>query len=161
MSDHNLKVSLLFMLKPKALQRHRTVTKGKRTWQYDPSKQDKAMIIAYVKSKYADCINMFDENDVLSFQLTAGIKRPKSHYVSNCVARGLKKSAPSITNCKNYPDLSNVVKLYEDAFNKLIFPDDKNIAKISANKLWVESLEYVLVHIEKIKPPIERNDENE
>ena len=48
--------------------------------------------------------------------------------------------------CLKRPDLDNIEKIYLDAFNKVLYDDDKQVYKISAVKVW-DNEEYVIVSI--------------
>lgn len=48
--------------------------------------------------------------------------------------------------CLKRPDLDNIEKIYLDAFNKVLYDDDKQVYRISATKVW-DNEEYVLCEV--------------
>lgn len=48
--------------------------------------------------------------------------------------------------CLKRPDIDNIEKIYLDAFNKVLYDDDKQVYKMSAAKVW-DNEEFVIVSI--------------
>lgn len=48
--------------------------------------------------------------------------------------------------CLKRPDLDNIEKIYLDAFNKVLYDDDKQVYKMSATKVWDDE-EFVICKI--------------
>lgn len=48
--------------------------------------------------------------------------------------------------CLKRPDIDNIEKIYLDAFNKVLYDDDKQVYRIDAVKVW-DNEEYVIVSI--------------
>lgn len=48
--------------------------------------------------------------------------------------------------CLKRPDLDNIEKIYLDAFNKVLYDDDKQVYRMSATKVW-DNEEYVICKI--------------
>jgi len=78
--------------------------------------------------------------------------RPKSHCGTGRNAGKLKESAPMIHCVK--PDVSNLVKFYEDCANGIIWLDDSQIWRIQGAKIYCkpEEIPQTVIQIEGGKP---------
>ena len=113
--------------KPIALKRHRSTRTGRM---YDPSAKDKKQIwlqIARFKPKRPL------EGKIMLFA-TFYMPRPKSHYRTGKYANVLKDKMPEYHT--NTPDLSNLIKLYEDILQPSFYLDDSQICRIQAEKVY-------------------------
>lgn len=114
---------------PVSLKRHRTFSKGGKTWQVDPSKESKADLVAAVQ-QYAPERPL---EGPISVSLRYYMKRPQSHFRTGKFAGKLKPSAPLLHT--KAPDLDNLIKIL-DAFNGVFWIDDRQIYKIKASKYY-------------------------
>ena len=115
--------------KPKALKRHRPSARG---GYYDPSSKDKKDVllqIAKFKPKQP-----FVGNIYLTLRLS--MPRPKSHYRTGKYKHLLKDSSPELHSVK--PDLSNMVKLYEDILQPDFYVDDSQICVLNCYKDYIQ-----------------------
>ena len=113
--------------KPIALKRHRSTRSGRM---YDPSAKDKKQIwlqIARFKPKRPL------EGQIMLFA-TFYMPRPKSHFRTGKYANILKDGVPEYHT--NTPDLSNLIKLYEDILQPSFYLDDSQICRIQAEKVY-------------------------
>ena len=114
---------------PKALKRHRAVRRRGHVGSYDPSRADKADLVA-------KCIMLRPARPIeepVRLQLVLQFPRPKSHYGK----AGLKAHAPRFHTSK--PDSSNVLKLIEDALNGIFWRDDALICQHQVTKVYSET----------------------
>lgn len=51
--------------------------------------------------------------------------------------------------CLKRPDIDNIEKIYLDAFNKVLYYDDKQVYEMSAVKLW-DNDEYVICEVKEL-----------
>lgn len=125
---------------PKA--RHRSCSRNGLAFQYDPQSKEKNSIkktfIHKIKeftngpcSEIALNASNLATNDVFHVDLTFHMPIPKSTPVSqkNLMLWGLVEH-------NRKPDVSNLIKFYEDAANEVLFPDDSMIVKITSQKKW-------------------------
>ena len=113
--------------KPIALKRHRSTRSGRM---YDPSAKDKKQIwlqIARFKPKRPL------EGQIMLFA-TFYMPRPKKHFRTGKYANVLKDGVPEYHT--NTPDLSNLIKLYEDILQPSFYLDDSQICRIQAEKIY-------------------------
>jgi Holliday junction resolvase RusA-like endonuclease len=78
----------------------------------------------------------FDDDTPLHLVVTFGFERPSSHFGTGRNAGKLKPSARPFPTGR--PDLSNLVKLVEDALNENAFKDDSRIVATFAAKKYAE-----------------------
>ncbi len=78
----------------------------------------------------------FPDDVPLKLKATFVFERPSSHFGTGRNAGGLKDSARSFPTGR--PDLSNLVKLVEDALNENAFKDDSRIVECEATKVYGE-----------------------
>ena len=107
---------------PKALQRHRH--HGKQT--FDPQKKDKQHLQWWFKSEYLD---MPPFGEIASVEFDFYMPIPKSYSKKKYEAM---KNKPHVIK----PDLSNLIKFYEDALNGILWKDDAILHKIAARKVY-------------------------
>lgn len=69
---------------------------------------------------------------VMTFQLP----RPKSHYGTGKNKDLVKKSAPQFHSQKS--DIDNIIKSTLDAMNGVLYKDDAQVSKITAQKVWAD-----------------------
>ena len=62
-------------------------------------------------------------------------KRKKTHYRSGRFSHLLNKTAPAYPP---KPDLDNLVKLYLDSFNGVVWQDDRQVVKLTAEKRYLQ-----------------------
>lgn len=126
MNEYNFEI----LGNPKALKRHRTYqTKAGKYIQYDPSKSDKADLIVAILNKAPP----EPLRGPISLDIKFYMKRPKSHYRTGKYSGVLKKSSPTL-HCKK-PDIDNLIKMI-DAFNSIVWHDDSQVFKITAEKIY-------------------------
>jgi len=78
----------------------------------------------------------FPDDIALRLDATFVLERPSSHYGTGRNAGVLKGSARPFPTGR--PDLSNLVKLVEDALNENAFKDDSRIVECKATKVYGE-----------------------
>jgi Holliday junction resolvase RusA-like endonuclease len=78
----------------------------------------------------------FEDDIPLLLEVDFLFERPASHYGSGRNSHKLKPSAK--TEPTSRPDLSNLIKLIEDALNGNAFKDDSRIVRIVAAKRFVD-----------------------
>lgn len=125
-------IEIIVETEPLSLQRHRHTKYGHV---YNPSLKDMKIFhdkaIPFAKEKpYEGSLLM-----IADFTLT----RPKKHYRSGKYSHLLKDNSPDWHSIK--PDLSNLIKFYEDALglSTTFFLDDKQICESYATKSYGES----------------------
>jgi Holliday junction resolvase RusA-like endonuclease len=75
------------------------------------------------------------------------LPRPKSHYLKLANGRmALKGSAPKYPTGR--PDLSNLIKFVEDAWNGIVWHDDAQIVAINATMDWTTGDGQTVVTVE-------------
>jgi len=115
---------------PKPQPRHRHFTRGKFSGTYDPAK-DK-------KNSFLSCMLQHAPEKPIETAIIMDIKfyflRPKGDFGTGRNSGKLKKSAP-VTYIKG-PDIDNLQKFVFDAMNKVFFRDDRQIWKVTAEKLY-------------------------
>jgi len=107
---------------PIACQRAR---KGKYGF-YNPQKKQKEEVIAEVFNQITKGFCYFDK---VSVKFRFFMKMPKSW------SKKKKSEMIGLPHIKK-PDLSNLIKFYEDALNKIMWKDDSNIWEISSKKIY-------------------------
>tara|TARA_B110000444_G_C18779591_1_gene566741 strand:+ start:702 stop:1337 length:636 start_codon:yes stop_codon:yes gene_type:complete len=114
---------------PISLKRHRHTKSGHV---YNPSMND--MKDFYLMAKPFVPKKPLEGSLKMTFYFV--FKRPKKHYRSGKYSDQLKPKSPLIHQVK--PDLSNVVKFYEDALGltKFFYHDDKQISYIKGYKFY-------------------------
>ena len=114
---------------PKPLKRHRSTRTGRM---YDPSAKDKKQIslqIAQFKPKQPFAMG-------ISLLIRFIMPRPKNHYRTGKYRHLLKDDMCFYHTFK--PDLSNLIKLYEDILQPDFYVDDSQICKIQSEKVYGE-----------------------
>lgn len=109
---------------PIPLQRHRH--SGKRC--FDPQKKEKQALQIYLKSKMN---GLFPAHSSIKLSVQYHMPIPKSYSKKKkieCLSKPHEKK----------PDLSNLIKFTEDAFNQIAWEDDSIISEIEASKFYSE-----------------------
>jgi Holliday junction resolvase RusA-like endonuclease len=122
---------------PRPLIRHRTKARGVV---YNPSsvlqksfRHQVLQIIASVDRNLT--APLFQEKDCLVMTVVLRMQRPKSHFVGS--QRGsdrLKASAPRLI-ADSRTDVDNMAKFVMDSMNKVLYPDDRQIASLRVTKV--------------------------
>lgn len=128
---------------PKALKRHRTVRKGDFITNYDPSEGDKADFLAISMEHKPEI--PFDEP--LSVYYTFAFSRPKAHYRTGAYSHLLKPSAPKWHI--STPDMDNLMKFINDAYNGHFWKDDSRICHAVENKIY-DDRPYIKIQITRL-----------
>lgn len=110
---------------PVALKRHRTTKTGHT---YDPSAKDKQNFIAQCIQHKPDKLM----EGPLRLTVVCHIQRPQSHYRTGASSHMLKHG--SSYYCEKRPDLSNLIKLIEDAMEGIFFKNDSQIAEYGESR---------------------------
>lgn len=110
---------------PIALKRHRH--SGKKC--YDPQKKEKEEAQWQLKSALK---GLFPAHNAVKLVVEYHMPIPKSYSKK----RALKTIGTSHTK---KPDLSNLIKFTEDAFNGIVWEDDSLITQIEAKKFYSEN----------------------
>lgn len=123
-------MKLTILGNPTALKRHRTFRRGKFTGSYDPSKTDKADLLAIVRDNAPDkpftC--------PLRVDITFYFARPKSHYRTGRYEGQLKPHIP-LWHTKR-PDRDNLDKFVLDALDGVFWLDDSIVCDGRLRKLY-------------------------
>ena len=115
---------------PKALKRHRFTKTGRV---YDPNTKDKNIF----KAKMLEFRPKTPIEGTISLSLIFTMPRPKSHYKTGKNKNVLKDNAPFYHTIK--PDVDNLIKMVADCMNGVFFEDDKQIAYVTALKIYGNS----------------------
>ena len=122
---------------PKALKRHRHTRTGHT---YDPSKQDKQDLLKIVLSQAGTPYpgsSVETSKPPVSISVIFYMPRPKSHYRTGKFSGLLRDDAPDLHT--NKPDLTNLLKLVEDALEAHFYRNDSQIFNITAWKFYDEN----------------------
>ena len=125
---------------PQAQKRHRPSARG---GYYDPSSKEKKEICLQIarykpKKPYAGEI---------SLKLVFYMPRPKHHYRTGKFKHLLKEKCKDIVYHSVKPDLSNLIKLYEDVLeNANFYVNDSQICALYAEKMYGEPKTEVTIH---------------
>ena len=114
-------LELVIMVEPKGKARPRTVTKGGRTWTYTPPAS--AHLESLIREAVLKEKKYFEKGIPLKLDITFYLARPKSIP---------KKRLFPITK----PDVSNLLKCFEDAVEKYLFANDSQLTTISMRKRY-------------------------
>ena len=124
---------------PTPLARHRTY----RGYQFNPSakkqQQFKDVLVNMTKSTNNNIGNnsllLFPEGEYLAATILFRLKRPKNHFISNTPGKGrLKAKSPDFLH-PSRSDIDNLVKFVLDAFNGILYSDDKQIVRLCTTKV--------------------------
>jgi len=112
---------------PKA--RHRQRRMGKITVMFDPQEKQKKQVSNFIKSEIKkNAVNFDSDND---FHLEARFYMP----IPQSDSTALKNAKLwGFIPCNIKPDLSNMLKFYEDAANQILFHDDSMISSCTMLK---------------------------
>ena len=113
---------------PKAQKRHRYRRTSNRIITYDPSSKDKEAIA----KQMALSIPSTPFNEPLCLMIHFYMPRPKKHYRTGKFSNQLKHDAPDVHIGR--PDIDNLIKLFMDVGNKLLWKDDSLICGVFAKK---------------------------
>lgn len=125
-------LNLLLKEEPLAQPRHRHYKRDQQVFTFDPKSKDKKRL-----------------KGIILFQALANghrILQDRAIYMDLCVYSPIPRSwskrarieaegKPKITK----PDMDNVIKLYMDVMNGIIYDDDKQITCLSASKFYSEN----------------------
>lgn len=121
---------------PTPLARHRTY----RGYQFNPSakKQEEFKDIFINMTKSANIGNsllLFPEGEYLAATILFRLKRPKNHFISNTPGIDrLKAKSPDFLH-PSRSDVDNLVKFVLDAFNGILYSDDRQIVRLCTTKV--------------------------
>ena len=115
---------------PKAQKRHRYRRTSNRIITYDPSSKDKDALAKLM----ADSMPSTPFNEPVCVMLTFYLRRPKKHFRTGKFSSELKKDQP--IEHTNRPDIDNLIKLFLDAGNKILWEDDCYVTGVFAKKLY-------------------------
>ena len=115
---------------PKAQKRHRYRRTSNRIITYDPSSKDKAALA----KQMALSMPSTPFKEPVCVMLTFYMPRPKKHFRTGKFSSELKPNHP--IEHINRPDIDNLVKLFMDAGNKILWEDDCYVCGLFAKKLY-------------------------
>ena len=130
---------------PIAKARHRTVRKENFSMEYDPQEKEKKTISWHLTTQIREAFDSKDKvtsMEVSKNAFAASLAVEMTFYMpipSSTSNRSLNRFLWGLADSKNHntkPDLSNLIKMYEDAGNGIIFVDDKQIVDITARKRY-------------------------
>ncbi len=128
---------------PKA--RARIFTRKKKSMAYDPQQKEKENVIN--KIKYETNLCLFSKTLEIAKEASDLTKAESfmidwSFYMPIPKTFSKSKRMALIGECVNHtckPDVSNLIKFYEDCMNSIIYRDDAQICKGSFEKLYSEN----------------------
>ena len=112
---------------PRAQKRHRHTRKG---FTYDPSVNDKRDFLALIHSNAPKT----PLKGAISLNVKFCMPYPKKWFRTGKFSSELKPNAPVIYT--NTPDIDNMLKFIMDSGNHVIWHDDKQIWKVSIEKVY-------------------------
>lgn len=126
-------LTIVVLGEPRAQKRHRHVTMGKFTRQYDPSAADKGDFLSMVQNNAPET----PFNVPLRLDIGFYFSRPKSHYKTGKNSHLLKDVIPLWHTSK--PDTDNCFKFVTDALNKVFWRDDSLICHVNVIKQYSDN----------------------
>ena len=114
---------------PKALARHRHTKKG-FTYPNPDSEREKENIRAQISKDKPE--KLITGAICVKFQFYMSIPQSKSEKQKQLMREGKVKPAKR-------PDISNIIKLFEDSFNKFLWYDDSQIVDLMATKFYSDN----------------------
>ena len=133
MSDYEI---YIILGDPIPLKRARVTKNGT----YDPQKKEKEQIQYMMRANYG-LLTPF--KGPIDLDLRFGMPIPKSY--------SKKRKEALLNNCHSCkPDLSNLIKFYEDALTGILWEDDSQIYKIAATKTYCKS-PHVTITIKEVQ----------
>jgi Holliday junction resolvase RusA-like endonuclease len=106
----------------------------KKGWAYDPRDADKRAIRCWIKLGYKESPILVPTVIKMIFHF----KPPESASKKRKIEMLAGKEIPTKKDC------TNMQKLYEDCLKKIVVNDDRNVAKISSEKLYAEKDEVII-----------------
>ncbi len=128
---------------PKA--RARTVRRNKKTMTYDPQEKEKINVrnkIIYETNKAIMDLSQEIHEEVSDLTKAESFQVDWSFYMPIPKSLPKSKRMALIGECVPHtskPDVTNLIKFYEDCGNKIIFRDDAQICKGSFEKVYSEN----------------------
>jgi len=108
---------------------------------YNPVSEKKQIISAHILTQFDRC----PYEGALSATFKFHFKRPKSHYYTGKRGHILRPDAPKYpigdihAKRRTLPDVSNLVKFYEDCMEGIVFINDVQIVEHGENeKVWAD-----------------------
>ena len=97
-----------------------------------------------IRASWAQAGEVRLDDGAIALTLTAYLERPQGHWRQNnlLTAEGKRHPYPA-----KRPDLSNIVKLVEDALNGHAWKDDSYIVDITARKRWAFEQQDPHIHV--------------
>lgn len=122
---------------PIALKRTRISTKGSFIRCYDSQKKEKYDLSLDIIKKLDECKDRLEvlNSKYISLNINFYLPIPKTK----------QKKIKEGDFCNTIPDLSNLVKFYEDIFNKLLFADDRYIVELHSEKHYSKNPRTVIM----------------
>jgi Holliday junction resolvase RusA-like endonuclease len=129
-------------MKPIGQPRPRFARVGNHVRTYSTKKQQYAEQM--IRAAWVEAGEPTLERGPVALTLTAFMQRPAGHFRQNMMltAEGKRHPYPA-----KKPDLSNIVKLVEDALNGCAWADDALIIDITARKRWAFEQQPPHIHI--------------
>lgn len=130
---------------PKA--RHRSFIRGGKIGQYDPKKNFADNVRKYLISFLGGNVNFIWKNtDPLHVTMKFYLQAPKSTP---------RKKQQQMDGDKfphfKLPDLDNLIKMYLDCSNGILFADDRQVASLSCQKFY-SSAPRTVIEVSKFQP---------
>ena len=127
---------------PIAKARHRTFVRGGRTMQYDPQNIDKER----VRSLFSQWVLLaFNHKNNGKFQKPSNFDQEDTFFVNLCFHLPFSRSLNvgqknrilwGFKEPDDKPDIDNLIKFYLDCANGILFPDDRMVTVIHAEKVY-------------------------
>lgn len=117
--------------KPIPLKRHRSRKWGDKVISYDSQIEQKKQVIAKVLENICKLDPMPSEYPIFSGPIKA-----KMFFQYKMPKTGKKKIADRGYIKMTRPDLSNLIKFYEDCIHEIVYADDAQIVEIEAKKYY-------------------------
>jgi len=131
--------------KPIAKARPRFCRVGKGVRTYDCQTTESGEFKLQVMDQYRD-------HDLLTGPIDLDVcfylPRPKGHYGTGRNAGTVKASAPQFPAVK--PDADNYLKFVKDCLNGLVWKDDGQVVKVTAEKRYTTRTPRTVIHIKEL-----------
>jgi Holliday junction resolvase RusA-like endonuclease len=115
---------------PQPQERHRSITRGGKTWQYDPSKKAKRMFWLKLQAG--------NQQEVAWIQKLMQNDKPITLQMLFVMPRFKKPQKSSEPLTKSSSDVDNLAKFVMDALTKNLYEDDAQVCTLIVTKRFVE-----------------------
>ncbi len=132
-------IKLVVPGEPKALQRHRTTMQNGKQRQYDPQSKEKIITRNFLLSEKQK--KEWPSIDKIGFDITVNFYFYRKPSQRTCTEETLN----NIPHTQK-PDIDNLIKYILDCGNGILWHDDAEIYKITAQKFWSKTPRTEIIH---------------